>query len=91
MAKQQIAEKELLQLINQKIKEANYLDGDCRDCRVVGLYLYPEPPESAANWSIPIFNGPACCAVFIGEIQVELAREFDVLVEEGAPRARNSA
>ena len=82
MAKVQISEKELLQLINQRIKEADNLDGDCRDCRVTGLYRYPEPLEGPSNWSIPSFNGPYSCAPLIGEIQSELAAKFDLLIEE---------
>lgn len=82
MAKVQIAEKELLQLINERIKDAGYLDGDCRECRVTGLYRYPEPLEGPANWSIPSFNGPRSCAALIAEIQSELVAKFDLLVEE---------
>lgn len=81
MAKVQIAEKVLLQLINRRIKDDDHLDGDCRDCRVTGLYRYPEPPAGAANWSIPSFTGPPSCAALIARIQAELASEFDLLVE----------
>ena len=82
MGRKLISEAELLRVINSRISEAEYLDGDCRDCRVGGLYRYPEPPEGAANWSIPSFNGPSSCAGLIGAIQAELASEFDLLVEE---------
>lgn len=81
VARAQIVETELLQLINRRIKDADHQDGDCRDCRVTGLYSYPEPPTGAANWSIPSFNGPPACAALIARIQAELASEFDLLVE----------
>lgn len=69
---------ELKTMINERFREGNELDGDCRDVKISGVQLYPEPDETGCNWNVWTYNGSDVCKDVFRTVIEEFRREYSL-------------
>ena len=61
MSRKLISEEQLVTIINERLKNSDHADGDCRECYIKGFYHLTEPDSEGCNWQINGYTGPPEC------------------------------
>ena len=78
MSRQHISEKELVDLINNRFREGDDLDGDCRNVEFSGFYRLVEPDELGCNWSPRSYSDPGGCEAVVATVIADFQKRYNL-------------
>ena len=78
-ARRTITVKELTAEMQKRIESSNELGGDCRECKVPGIYRLRKPDATGCNWAPSAYQGAPDCAGVIALIVREFQELYNVV------------
>ncbi len=77
MIKKVVSTDQLKDMIQERIKNSEELDGDCREVIVNSVYWH-EPDEAGSNWDVHSLRNAAGCEDLINFIISEFKENYNV-------------